>query len=498
MSRISKRDPNKKVSEADRVALIAALNEMKRRGKDVSRFFGDGNAADWNKSKSGYFLKIDGTEFNPSDPQKEFIDSTARYVAFICGRGGGKTASASQKANKRIEMGLDGLVINPDFENFKLSTWSEFREWLPWDMVIPSQRHRQNPEWAPSQPFTMVFQNDAKVYCKGLRDPDSARGPNVNWFWYDEGGRDETGMGWRIANASVRIGWQPQSWTSATPRGTDHWMYRTFVEQEFSEEIKKDLQDALGGRAITQIVYSSILDNKDNLDPAFFASMMTNYPSGWLREQEIMGRFVDEGSTLGDRNWFTGRILEVIPLDEEIKRKVRYWDLAASEVKLIGRRSKMSDPDHTVGTLLSQSSLGAFYIEHQIGKQASWLDIKKMIIEVAYLDGPKIPIYVEQEPGSGGKNQVAELAMMPELAGFTVRPHDPKKFGDKVMRAQSWFAKAELGLVYLIKGTWTMSFLDQVGSFPAGRHDDNIDSVSGAFAVLDPPKRWSKPSFMSL
>ena len=70
-------------------------------------------------------------------------------------------------------------------------------------MVVPSQRHRQSDVWQPSKPFTMVFNNGAKVYIKGGREAGSTRGPNINWFWYDEGGRDETGLAWQLANASA-------------------------------------------------------------------------------------------------------------------------------------------------------------------------------------------------------------------------------------------------------------------------------------------------------
>jgi hypothetical protein len=70
----------------------------------------------------------------------------------------------------------------------------------------------------------MVFVNGAKAYCKGLRDPDSGRGPNMNWVWYDEAGRDKTGMGWKLAIAGVRIGVEPKAWATYTPKDFYHWI----------------------------------------------------------------------------------------------------------------------------------------------------------------------------------------------------------------------------------------------------------------------------------
>jgi len=58
-------------------------------------------------------------------------------------------------------------------------------------------------------------------------------------------------------------------------------------------------------------------------------------------------------------------------------------------------------------------------------------------------DGPYVYQYVEEEPGAGGKNQVAELVEF--LRNYL--PHHPtlqswRPEGDKVMRANVWFAEA--------------------------------------------------------
>jgi predicted phage terminase large subunit-like protein len=492
------------LSEADKQLLVSALTEMQKRGiklenvlQGKSKLIDPNKKDGWNKDESGWFMGINDTHFVPSKKQEDFIRSRARYVALVSGRGGGKTAAGAQKAMLKIEAGESGTVINPDFENFKFSTWSEFRNWIDWTKVVRNQRYRSSPEWMPHQPFTLVFTNGAKVYCKGLKDPNSARGANVNWLWYDEGGRDNTGQGWRIANASVRIGVDAQSWTTATPRGTDHWLYKFFVMKEMTVEVEELLKEAIKDRDIIELFYTSIDDNKDNLSPDFYASMMANYPVGWLREQELEGKFVDEGTSMGDRGWFLGKVIPMRLPDSDVKGRVRYWDMAASEKKLIGK-TKMSDPDHTCGTLLAQSTFGSFYIEDQVSAQVAWGDIKRMIVDTALMDGTDVPIYIEQEGGSGGINQIAEIATMPELNNYVVRMHNPRDLGDKVMRAQSWFSRAALGLIFLVKGKWNEDFLQQLSNFPASKHDDLVDSVSGCFAVLAPAKKWSKPSFLSV
>lgn len=408
------------------------------------------------------------------------------------------SAASAQKAMKKIQMGESGAVLNPSFENLKDSTWPELREWIDWNMVIEKHQGRESEAWRPNGPFDIVFKNGAKMMIKGVKDPDSARGPNINWLWYDEAGVDRDGMSWRIAIASVRIGNDAQSWVSTTPSGKQHWIYQFFILKQIPEEAIKIFEQELESTNRELISYStnSIIDNKDNLDPLFYGSMIAAYPSGWLRQQELEGDFVDEGEALGDRTWFLNKEMKIMPDDELVAKKVRYWDLAATEKKITGK--KTDDPDYTYGTRLSQlAGLDKRYvIEHMVGSQWSWTDIKRNIVLTAQMDGLGVPIYIEQEPGGGGKNIVAEIASIEELAGHTVRGHKPE--GDKVIRASSWFSKAELGIVYYVRGNWNDDFLDQVGGFPLQKHDDMIDSISGAFQVLAPVRKWSTPKYLEV
>jgi phage terminase large subunit-like protein len=64
------------------------------------------------------------------------------------------------------------------------------------------------------------------------------------------------------------------------------------------------------------------------------------------------------------------------------------------------------------------------------------------------------------------------------------------------MRANTWFAEAAQGEIFLVAGIWVESFLNQLASFPVGRHDDKIDSVSGARHVIAPVRKWKWIPFM--
>jgi predicted phage terminase large subunit-like protein len=486
------------LTDQERQQLALLLGEARSRGLDVAMGIDIVTRYKWPIDSRGYFTKLDGSQYIPTEDQDDFIDSTSRFSGFFGSRGSGKSAAGAQKALKKIMQGESGMACNPDLENFKLSTWPEFREWIPWEMVVPSHKYRMNPEWQPQQPFTLVFNNKAKVYCKGIKDPDSARGPNINWLWYDEGCRDLEGLSWQIAIASVRVGNNPQAWTTTTPKGKYHWAHEFFVEKEIPPEVLEILEKI--GREDEELIewfHGTIKENEENLDPLFFASILLAYPKGYLRKQEVEGLFVSPEGALGDRTWFDGKVIPAVPKDVVIKARVRYWDLAASEKKLTGK--KKTDPDKTVGTLMSWDGTN-FYIEDQTSGYWEWKKIKESLYETALEDGIHIPIYIEQEPAAGGKNQVAELKsyIKEKIPVFKMEGHLPKEAGDKVMRAQTWFAEAAAGLMYLVYGDWNEDFLGELDNFPEARHDDHVDSASGARHTVAPVRTWKKMPFLSL
>ena len=55
---------------------------------------------------------------------------------------------------------------------------------------------------------------------------------------------------------------------------------------------------------------------------------------------------------------------------------------------------------------------------------------------------------------------------------------------DKFTRALSWQSRAEAGKVYLVRASWNEEFLDELCSFPDGKHDDQVDAVSLAVQMM--------------
>lgn len=488
----------RKLTQDERQKISSLLAEMQSRNIVIPDEMKLDKSVTWPRDSDGYFVKVNGRRYTTSNQAAvDFVKSNARFVALISGRGGGKSASGSQKALEKIRQGQSGAVLNPDFENFKISTWPEFREWIPWDMVVPAHRYMRNSYWQPHQPFVLAFINGVRVYCKGLKDPDSARGPNINWLWYDEAGRDLTGEAWQVAVASVRVGKDPQAWITTTPRGRSHWIYSFFVKKDIPEDALELFEKEGMGRTLIDMFYTDIYANQQNLDPGFMASILAAYPAGWLRDQEVFGKFIDEGGNLADRTWFRDKILPAIPDGVTIRKRVLYFDLAATEKKLVAGK-KRNDPDETVATLMSWDGTN-FYIEKQSGGFFAWDELKEFVVNTVSKGSPSTEVWLEEEPGSGGKNQVAELhnTIRKELPGHPgAKGYRPE--GDRVMLANVWFANAKEGNVYLIDGSWIPPFFDQLDEFPEGKHDDKITGISGARMKVAPIRRWKHIDFLHL
>ncbi|MBA7570270.1 hypothetical protein ES708_12019 [subsurface metagenome] len=170
------------------------------------------------------------------------------------------------------------------------------------------------------------------------------------------------------------------------------------------------------------------------------------------------------------REWF-----EIVDVSPSIANRVRYWDLAATEVS---KRSR--DPDFTVGFLMSEVGRKTFYIEDIRRMRATPATVEDLIVQTAKLDGKAVAIYMEQEPGASGVNTIAYYRSV--LAGYTF--YGVKTSGSKEVRANPVSSQAEAGNVKLLAGPWINEFLDEIEGFPSGAHDDQVDAMAGAFEQL--------------
>lgn len=160
------------------------------------------------------------------------------------------------------------------------------------------------------------------------------------------------------------------------------------------------------------------------------------------------------------------QIVDALPAD---RQALRAWDKAGSE----------QSGDWTAGVKLSKSG-GLFYVEHVDRCRREALLRRQRMRITAELDTPNVPIHIEQEPGSGGKDSAADDVRM--LAGFAVTTAPVT--GDKVVRAMPFAAQWQAGNVRILRGDWNREYLDEMERFPHGTHDDQVDGSSAAFNKL--------------
>jgi predicted phage terminase large subunit-like protein len=198
----------------------------------------------------------------------------------------------------------------------------------------------------------------------------------------------------------------------------------------------------------------------------------------YLRAKSVLGTYSFEclyqqrpGEREGNlfkRSWFP--ITEASPAEAI---RVRYWDKAASE----------AGGDFTVGLRMARSPSGVYSVEDVVRGQWSPGERDAVIRQTAAMDAshdPATSVWLEQEPGSGGKESAMSSIRL--LAGYTVRVETVT--GDKSVRAGPFAAQAEAGNVRLLKGSWNHAFLEELCSFPTGKHDDIVDACSGSFNKL--------------
>jgi phage terminase large subunit-like protein len=97
------------------------------------------------------------------------------------------------------------------------------------------------------------------------------------------------------------------------------------------------------------------------------------------------------------------------------------------------------------------------------------------------LDGREVPVHIEQEKGSAGKNLVNQYSRK-VLLGL----HGCHRVSHGRQRSQSHTLAnaAERGNVKLVRGTWNTVFLDEVEVFPFGAQKDQVDCAAYDYNAL--------------
>jgi len=156
---------------------------------------------------------------------------------------------------------------------------------------------------------------------------------------------------------------------------------------------------------------------------------------------------------------------------DTIVATIRYWDKAGTE----------DGGARTAGVKMHYMASGRYIIEDCEVGQWGYAKREAMIKTCAELDGASCLAFVEQEPGSGGKES-AERTIDDTLDGYAA--FTDKVTGSKIIRAEHYAVQVEKGNIYLIKGEWNKKFLDEHKRFLTSKFKDHVDASTGAFNNL--------------
>lgn len=196
----------------------------------------------------------------------------------------------------------------------------------------------------------------------------------------------------------------------------------------------------------------------------------------FLAEQKLLGEFYYAGQYLqnpipaGGGMFKTERIVIEQTPPVKLTKTIRYWDLAVTA----------GGGCYTVGVKMAKNCDGRIWILDV--KRGQWGSASRnaLIKQVAQMDGREAIIGVEQEGGSGGKEQAQNIIKM--LLGFRTRTDHPT--GDKVVRADPFAAQVNAGNVSMVAGKWNADYINELSYFPMSKFKDQVDASSGAVKLL--------------
>lgn len=157
------------------------------------------------------------------------------------------------------------------------------------------------------------------------------------------------------------------------------------------------------------------------------------------------------------------------------KMKMRYWDKAGT--KDAGANS--------VGVLMGKDMDDHFWVLDVVKGHWDTAKRERIIKMTAEIDGRRLLVGIEQEPGSGGKESAENTVR--NLAGWKVRVDRPT--GDKAQRADPFSTQVNSGNVYLKKAPWNKDYIEELRYFSLenSKYKDQVDASSGAFKFVSKP-----------
>lgn len=169
---------------------------------------------------------------------------------------------------------------------------------------------------------------------------------------------------------------------------------------------------------------------------------------------------------------FKRESFQIVTAAPRLDHVVRYWDKAGTK----------DAGAYTAGVLMGRAGDSYIVLDLIMGQ---WEAAERETVITQTLAADKaayrhVVTYVEQEPGSGGKESAENTIR--RNPGYPVFADKPT--GDKATRAEPFAAQAGIGNVKLLARPWNGRYLEMLTAFPKGTVKDAVDASSGGFSYL--------------
>ncbi len=190
------------------------------------------------------------------------------------------------------------------------------------------------------------------------------------------------------------------------------------------------------------------------------------------RDKKVMGTYAVAGQfqqrpAPRKGGFFEWENLEIVQAVPKMRRVVRYWDKAGTD----------DGGAFTAGVKIGLGYDDLYYVLDVVRGQWGAPKRERTILQTAKLDGRPVKIWIEQEPGSGGKESAE--ATIRNLSGFVCKAE--RATGEKAVRAEPYAVQVEAGNVKVLESVWNQIFIDEHKTFPNSKYKDQIDASSGGF-----------------
>jgi len=384
-------------------------------------------------------------------PQGEIFQHPARWKCVVAGRRFGKSYLANTWLLNEALAAKDLLCyyVAPTYRQVKEIAWLMLKRLLPLGHVAAVNESE----------LSVTFKNESRIKLKGADNYDSLRGVGIDRLVMDEFA-DIAEEAWNEVLRPAMADRQGHGLFIGTPKGYN-WAKRLY--------------------------------DKAQNDPDWATWHFSSEEGGWIPPKELeairaeigavmfsqehMAQFVDLASNIFRRDWW-----QYYREEPATHGCIQSWDTAFK---------KGSENDYSVCTTWGLTK-NAYVLLDMWRGQVEFPELKRQV-QALYAKHKPYAVIVE--------DKASGQSLIQELQKETVMPVFPVKVdSDKITRANAATPIIEAGKVMLPnEAPWLFDFIEEMTAFPAGEHDDIVDSVVHGLnylrwsAIGAPEKRYIKP-----